>query len=499
VAIRPEDRPLSQLRPHPRPAPARSARVLAVVLAVIAVAALLAPAASARTQLRGFALHSLWYDSEEANIERELDLVRRAGGNVVRLDIGWSTLESGGKGIYSKWYLDKLDRFVAAARARGIGVIAGLVSTPCWASSAPEAAKQGCEGSWWERGVAQYPPADPADYGDAARFLTARYGDALAALEVWNEPNSDRFLTSPDKASAYAAILKAAYPAAKAGNPGVPVVAGALAAADRPFLDALYARGIQGHYDAISIHPYNEWRHPSDRWLARWRQYTFLPGIEWIRQAQLAAGDASPLWLTEFGWSTCSGHRWCVSQEQQAEYSARALRLLDGIDYVQAATLYQLRDNGTDASDLESNWGLVTRDYVAKPAFAAVSAALRRSPAANVRRLRDRRARRVKRLTLQVRVSGRGRTYAIGRAPRGRRLVLRVQRCHGRRVVRRSVRSSRRGAYRRRLGRVRSLRGCRVVAHLRGAKSAAARARVPRTRATRGAPHGPERRRAAVR
>jgi polysaccharide biosynthesis protein PslG len=473
--------------------------VLAGVLAVIAVAALLAPAASARTQLRGFALHSLWYDNEEANIERELDLVSRAGGNVVRVDIGWSTLESGGKGAYSKWYVDKLDRFVAAARAREIRVIAGLVSTPCWASSAPESAKQGCAGSWWDRGVAQYPPADPADYGDAARFLTSRYGDALAALEVWNEPNSDRFLTSPDKASAYAEILKAAYPAAKAGHPGVPVVAGALAAADRPFLEALYARGIQGHYDAISIHPYNEWRHPADRWLARWRQYTFLPGIEWVRQAQLAAGDASPLWLTEFGWSTCSGHRWCVTPEQQAEYSARALRLLEGIGYVQAATLYQLRDNGRDAADLESNWGLVTRDYVPKPAFAAVSAALRRAPAANVRRLRDRRARRAKRLTLQVRVSRWGRTYAVGRAPRGRRLLLRVQRCPGGRVVRRTARSSSRGAYRRRLGRVRRLEGCRVVAQLRGARSAPASATVPRKRANRGAARGAGRRRAAAR
>jgi polysaccharide biosynthesis protein PslG len=482
-----------------RPAPARSARLLVGVLTVLAVAALMAPAADARPKLRGFALHSLWYDSEEAHIDRELDLVSRAGANVVRLDIGWSTLESGGKGVYSRWYLDKLDRFVAAAHARGIRVIAGLVSTPCWASSAPESAKQGCAGEWWERGVAQYPPANPADYGDAARFLTARYGDALAALEVWNEPNSDRFLTSPDKASAYAAILKAAYPAAKAGNASVPVVAGALAAADRPFLDALYDHGIQGHYDALSVHPYNEWRDPADRWHDRWKQYTFLPGIEWIRAGQLAAGDSTPLWITEFGWSTCREHRWCVTQTQQAEYSARALRMLDRLDYVQAASLYQLRDNGTNETDLESNWGLVTQDYREKPAFAAVSAALKSRPAAGLRGLRGRAGQRARRLTLRVRITRRGRTLAVGRAPRGRRLVLRVRRCRGGRVVRRTVRTGRRGAYRRGLGRAGALRGCRVVARLPGSPAVAARARVPRRAARQGARRESARRQAARR
>jgi hypothetical protein len=451
---------------------------------VLALAALVAPAAGAQPHYRGFALHSLWFDSGAADMERELDLVKRAGGNVVRLDVGWSTLESGGKGAYSEWYVDKLDRFVAGARARGIKVIAGLVSTPCWASSAPGSLKQGCAGAWWDRGVAQYPPVDAADYGDAARFITARYGDALAALEVWNEPNLDRFLAGSDKASAYAALVKAAYPAAKAGNPDVPVVAGALASADRPFLDSLYAHGIRGHYDALSIHPYNEWRDPADRWKARWRQYTFLPGIEWIRAGQLAAGDTRPLWLTEFGWSTCRGHGWCVSRQQQAAYTVGALRLLDGIDYVQAASLYQLRDKGTVRGDLESNWGLVTRDYREKPAFAAVRAALAGArggpPAARgVRRLRRGAAKRGRRLTLLVRVSRRGRAYAIGRAPRGRRLHLRVRRCRGRSVVHRTARSGRGGTYRHRLGRARRLSGCSVAVQLRGARPVAARARVP--------------------
>jgi polysaccharide biosynthesis protein PslG len=421
-------------------------------------------------------VHSLWFDSTDADMDRELDLVKRANGNVIRLDVGWSTLESGGKGVYSPWYLGKLDRVMRAAQARGIKVIVSLVSTPCWASSAPESLRQGCEGSWWDRGVAQHPPTNAADYGDAARFITARYGEALAALEVWNEPNIDRFLAGPRKAAEYAALVRAAYPAAKAGNPHVPVLAGALAAADRPFLDELYAHGIKGHYDAISVHPYNEWRDPADRWHERWRQYTFLPGIEWVREGQRVAGDSSPLWITEFGWSTCREHSWCVDRAQQADYTVRAFQLLGGLDYVEAASLYQLRDNGTNPTDLESNWGLVDRDYDAKPAFAAVSAALAGRAGAKPRALRSpgrarrRPARRGRPFTLRVRIGRRGLAYATGRAPAGRRITLRFRRCRPAQARRRVVvaRAGRHGAYRRRLGRARRLNGCRVVARLSG-------------------------------
>lgn len=335
-----------------------------------------------RPTYRGVQLHSLWSDSTYADMDRELDLVRESGSNVVRLDVVWGSLEIDGKGRYSEDYVEKLDRFMRGANTRGIKVLVVLWSSPCWASSAPDDLKQGCTGAWWAREVGNYPPRDARDYADTARWLTGRYGTKLAALEVWNEPN----LTQPgnswqaaNKAAAYAGLLKAAYPAAKAGDPSVPVLAGALSFADRPFLDALYREGIQGFYDGISIHPYNEWRDPSDRWQSQWKQYTFLPGLEWIREGQLLAGDSKPIWITEFGWTTAqqSSERWGVTEPQQADYVRNAFAILDGRDYVEAAVVYNLRDKGTDPSDFESNFGLVNRDYTPKPAFWAMQAALR--------------------------------------------------------------------------------------------------------------------------
>lgn len=370
--------------------------LLAAALAVIALAFGAPGARAAAPPLAGVQLHSLWSDRSPADVDRELDLARGTGADVVRVDVGWASLESAGKGELSPSYVRRLDSFMHGANARGLKVIATLFQTPCWASTAPESRRQGCDGAWWDRGVSAYPPADPSDYGDIARWVTARYGNRLAALEVWNEPNLEggRFWQSSRPAADYARLLKAAYPAAKAGDPDVPVLAGSLAGADRPFLRKLYAAGIRGAYDGLAIHPYNEWRAPDDRWEPRWKQYTLLPGTRWIHAAQLAAGDRTPLWITEFGWTSCRGATACVSERRQAEYTARAFGIFARMPYVRAATSYDLREDGSDPSGFEDNFGLVNHDFSPKPAYAAVRTALTGAPTAReARRMQNSRRR----------------------------------------------------------------------------------------------------------
>ena len=354
-----------------------SVKLRLLVLAVTVLASLaIVPTASAAVAYRGVQLHSLWSSSSDESMARELDLVRDLGANAVRADIAWSSLQTDGPNGYSDWYVEKLDAFVAGAEARGMKVIANLWSTPCWASSALETLKQGCEGAWWDRGVTKYMPRNPLDYARTAQWLTARYGTKLAALEVWNEPNHENFLTAADPAAAYAPLVKATYPLAKEGNPDVPVLAGALSFADRAFLDRLYALGIKGSYDGISVHPYNEWRAPGDMWQDDWKKYTLIPGLRSIRAAQQTVGDNTPVWITEFGWTNCNGSdRWCVSAEQQASYLQDSFGLIDAEPYVKSAVVYNLRDKGTDRSYTEDNFGLMTRDYAPKPAYAAVRAA----------------------------------------------------------------------------------------------------------------------------
>lgn len=336
--------------------------------------------ASAHVPLRGVGLHSLWFDSSSADVNRELDLSKQAGSTVVRVDVVWGSLETDGKGQINAAYLDKLDRFVAGASARGMTVLATLWSSPCWASAAPETLKLGCRGDWWNRQVGNYPSRDPQDYADIAKWIVNRYGTKLAALEVWNEPNLGSSWQALDKTGDYVDMLRATYRAVKSIRTDVPVLAGALSFSDRDFLEGLYAKGMRGFEDGVSVHPYNEWRAPDDLWRPQFAKYAFLPGLASMRDAQLAAGDgAGGLWLTEFGWTTANGERWGVTEAQQADFVGKAFDLIEGLDYVKAAAVYNLRDKDTDPASFEGNFGLVNRDFTPKPAFAALTAALHRN------------------------------------------------------------------------------------------------------------------------
>jgi polysaccharide biosynthesis protein PslG len=337
-------------------------------------------AGAAEPQLLGAQSHATWSSVSTADMKRELDLLAAAGARVVRTEIAWSSLETDGKGVYSPWYVERIDSFVAEARARGIEVIATLWSTPCWASSAPEEAKQGCSGAWWDREVGRYAPRDPGDYADAAAWVARRWGDRLAALEIWNEPNipAHRFLIAPDNARAYVALLRAAYPRVKEVAPGLKVLGGALAYSDERFLERLYELGAKGSFDGLSFHPYNEWRDPDDHWKPEWRMYTFITGVPAMHAVLRAHEDGNKaLWLTELGFSSCgTGDRWCVNERQQAEYVADSLRIVRGWPFVAAAAIYNLRNKGSDPHDREHQFGLVHADFTPKPAFAAFTRAL---------------------------------------------------------------------------------------------------------------------------
>lgn len=359
---------------------ARARRGAALTVAAVLSLALFPAGAGASGQLLGAQSHATWGSVSYEEMDRELDLLARAGATAVRTDISWSSLETEGKGDMSGWYVERFERFLRGAEARGIRVIATLWSTPCWASSAPDEPKQGCSGSWWERGVERYSPRDPADYGDAAAWVAARWGARLGALELWNEPNVPEhgFLRAPDAGLAYAGLVKAAYRRVKAAAPGLPVLAGALAYSDQGFLERMYSLGLKDHFDGLSLHPYNEWRDPADPWKLQWRRYTFVTGVPHMHRVMSAHGDAhKQLWLTEFGWSTCGeGDRWCVSEQQQADFVRDGLRIVRGWPFVRAAIVYNLRNKGSEPTDREHQFGLVRRDFSPKPGYAAFQQAL---------------------------------------------------------------------------------------------------------------------------
>ncbi len=173
------------------------------------------------------------------------------------------------------------------------------------------------------------------------------------ALEVWNEPNLDfQWNYEPVDPVRYTEMVKRAYLGAKAGDPTIPIVAGSLAPTggwdtramnDVAFLEAMYANGLAGHFDAISIHNYGFGGAPEDK-THGWNILNFRRAED-IYAVMAAHGDGDkPVWATEFGWLMdaaeegvdCAaywdsiGFGWQkVSAQQQADYLQRAFAYAD--------------------------------------------------------------------------------------------------------------------------------------------------------------------------
>jgi hypothetical protein len=437
-----------------------TASKLRVVFALLLLALVCLPAvASAAPQFEGVATQSLWPD---ANSTKDLDLLQQAGASAVRVDVGWPDLEYGGKGQYSQWYIDKLDAFTNAAQARGIKVIMMLWATPCWASSQPASFTGDCNGAdWYAKNGPAYPPANNQDYADVVRFVTQRWGSKLAALELWNEPQQPMFWRAADPAKAYVDLVKAAYPAAKAGDASVPVIAGGMSSYHPAFLQQLYDDGIKGSYDGLNVHPYAD-----DDWSK----------LRAMRQQQLQNGDSKPMWLTEFGWPTGTDPQWHVSEAVQAASITAAFAGLSQLDYVKAAMVYSLRDGGTNLSDQQDNFGLVDRNYTPKLGYTALSVALHATTSStngsssttttsstSSTSTTSTPKPRKRRVVLRF-VRAKGAAYLKIDAPQRAKMTVSVNTCGTRAAKVLRVSMGRRTSITHRVGSVRALAGCRLTA-----------------------------------
>jgi hypothetical protein len=303
-----------------------------------------------------------------------LQNVRAGVPKDVRIDLRWNQLEPFKQGQYSSTYVSEIDQVVSWANGYGLKPLFTVLGTPCWASSAPPSVKNGCTDP--SAGDA-YPPSKPSYYAQAMKWLAQRYGTNVAGWELWNEPNQPFFWSTSDPAGAYVSLVKATYPAIKSVST-VPVVAGALSLSDTTFTSELYADGIKGKFDIFSIHPYSFQCSPLDvtgpcvSYFGP--QASFIAGVPAVRNVMLKSGDTSPLWLTEFGWttSTTSGG---VSPSTQATYVDQAYTQIPNWSSavgsnvnVQGAFYYDLQDDGSDTSNDQDNYGLVYYNGTDKPA-----------------------------------------------------------------------------------------------------------------------------------
>ncbi|MGO9488299.1 MAG: glycosyl hydrolase [Solirubrobacteraceae bacterium] len=340
----------------------RASRRLAALLAVAALAAPAAAAQAAGPPLVGINIPGLNGGSTPAEADHSIALARKLHAKIVRADFPWSVLEPTGP-VLNAQALAFTDRLVADAAAAGIKVSATVASTPCWVSSAPAPLLSKCVPGR-SSAANSWPPSDPPAYGALLAALAQRYGSRLAAIEVWNEPDqsNEDYFAGPNKAANYAKLLRAAYPAVKQADPTLPVLAGSMVGSNGLFLRALYAAGIKGFYDGLSVHYY----------------HLTLGSLRAIREVQLANHDTKPLWLDEFGWTSCWPARQieqeqpCVTAGAQALNLRNAIREMSRAPYLAAAIVYKLSDSPAE------NFGALTTQGTAKPSFTGLREAFER-------------------------------------------------------------------------------------------------------------------------
>jgi hypothetical protein len=328
---------------------------------VLALCAVMSASSATAAPLGGVNVLGIDPSASTARIDGAIGAAKALHARIVRAEVPWSTLEPRRQGTIDPHALALVDRLVGDAATAGIGVIATVDSTPCWDSSAPAALLRACTPARPTQANA-WPPVDPAPYATLTAFLAQRYGAKLAAIEVWNEPDqaNQQYLAGPEKPQRYAAILRAAYPAIKQANPGVPVLAGSLVGSNGAFLRALYAAGIKGYYDGLAVHFYN----------------LVLGSVRSIRAVQSANGDSRPLWLDEFGWSSCwprqrtQQEQGCVTAQAQGANLANVIRSLARTPYVAAEAVYKLQ--GT----LREDFGVLNENGTRKPAFVPLAQVL---------------------------------------------------------------------------------------------------------------------------
>jgi Cellulase (glycosyl hydrolase family 5) len=360
--------------------------------------------------------------ASQASVDSALDTAKKAHAKVIRVEVLWSALEPAVAGERNPQELAAIDRVVNGAAARGMKIELMIDSTPCWASTSPD--RGDCSGSNPNsQKVTRYPPANPQRYADVSTFLVARYAANVAAFEVWNEPDqaNELYWAGPNKIAGYVALAKAVYPAIKQVAPKLPVLAGSFVGGNGKWLQALYNAGLKGSYDALAVHFYD----------------LPLSALTTTRAVQRKNGDSKPMWLSEFGFTSCYAKgapafkvdHACNTRKGQAQNLTDVLKSIQKVSYVKAALVYMINDQ-SDAYQ----FGLLTAGGARKPAFTAVSDVFAGKKVKVVK----------PKLTLRA---AKGRVTVQGTATQTETFKLRVWRS-GTLVYRAILRTDRFGAYR---------------------------------------------------
>jgi len=298
--------------------------------------------------------------ASEEDLDRIIQMMADVGVQFVRFDFNWREIEAQN----DSFSFSKYDGIVSKLKQNNIKVLGILDYDNSWSNPTT---------------------GDTAQINYFADFVlnTVRHFKTDIKLwQIWNEPNNETFWANPN-AENYTKLLKAAYGAAKQGNPEAVVVLGGLVGngkdeliilgrtfAKANFLPDIYSRGGKDYFDVASIHPYN--------YATVIDSTALIEGaIDDARGIMDDNGDgAKELWITELGPLYFPPEPVIFISDRGYTESEVAgwLNLIYTNLKAKCSKLfwYEFRDYPGPTSIENPNWeGLVKSDYTSKEAYTA--------------------------------------------------------------------------------------------------------------------------------
>ncbi len=367
-----------------RPAGLIRAGPIAVLAAVVLIL-LAGHSDAAASPARGFSLHPNWWQTPptgatDAELVQEIQAAHSIGADVVRVPLPWNQLEPSEAGQWNSTLAARVDGIMNGLAANQMKAVVMVINTPCWASADPQICIP------FNPVYSLASAADPADFGGAVGRIVDRWGAAMAAVEIWNEPNNPDFFHGT--AAQYAAMVRATATALDSRSWNGQLLAGALGMNATPsgidWLKQLYAAGMTGE-DAISIHPYDIYYDSAGVHFGDPLRpgSLFAQHIDGVRALMRAHGDASKgIWLTEFGAAVCPATPICVSESDQSRWLVGMFAAAERRPFVRGSLAYSLRDPQAGAAAMDYHFGVLRNDFTERPSAGALRSAFTSPPVA---------------------------------------------------------------------------------------------------------------------
>lgn len=327
-------------------------------------------------------------EADPAKREQAVEMAAAAGFRWLRQEFPWEDIEIHGKGDFedrrhepyrSAWA--KYDQIVELAEAHDMELIVRLSNPPAWSRAAGD-----------ELG-SKAPPDDYGDYADFVRAVVSRYSGRIRYYQLWNEPNCcQEWGLHPISPEAYVELLRAGAEAARAADPDVVIIAGALAATidlqpdmqpaaansfnDLLFLQRMYDAGAADLFDIVAVQGYGLYSGPTDS-----RMHPRVLNISrhlFVRDLMVKNGDAhKPIWIAEMNWNAAPAdvepRYGRVTLEAQARYLPLAFeRIRTEWPWVGVANVWYLKratDQWEQERQPQAYFKLLTTDFEPLPVY----------------------------------------------------------------------------------------------------------------------------------